>query len=147
MRHLRALDSAKVPRAPSLSASGPVSRRKWPYLSLDDLTPPAQRPSSPTLAHAGSHVVRHLRALDYTKVPVARAPSVPSSGAVLRRKWPKLSLGDLTPPAQQPSSSPLARAASHVVRHLRALDSAKVLRALAPPCLPLGQSHDGSGPI
>ena len=41
VRHLRALDSARVPRAraPSLPASGTVSSRKWPYLSLDDLTP------------------------------------------------------------------------------------------------------------
>ena len=38
-----------------------------------------------------------------------QAPSLPASGAVSRRKWPKLSLGDLTPPAQravQPPTSP-----------------------------------------
>ena len=41
VRHLCALDSARVPRAwaPSLPASGAVSSRKWPYLSLEDLTP------------------------------------------------------------------------------------------------------------
>ena len=39
-------------------------------------------------------------------------------GAVSSRKWPKLSLGDLTPPAQGPSSPQLARASLHAVQHL-----------------------------
>ena len=76
---------------------------KGPKLSLSELTPPAQPPSSLELARAASHAVRHLRALDSANVPQARASSLPASGAVSRRKPPKLSLSDLTSPAQGPS--------------------------------------------
>ena len=64
----------------------------------------AKWPSSPWLARAGPHTVRHLRALDSVKVPCAQASSLPASGAVSRRKLPYWSLSDLTPPAQRPSS-------------------------------------------
>ena len=55
VRHLFALDLAKVPhrRAPSLSASGAVWSQKWPYLSLEYLTQPAQRLSSSRISPAG----------------------------------------------------------------------------------------------
>ena len=133
VRHLGALDSVKVSQvgAPSVPSSGAVSRWKWNKLSLGDLTPLPQQPSSPALAQAASHVLRHLHALDLVKVPRARAPSLPASGAVSRRKWPKLSLGDLTPPpgAVQPPISP---GPSHAVQHLRALDLVKVPWARAP---------------
>ena len=155
-------------RAPSLPASGAVSRRKWPYWSLSDLTLPAQGTSCPRLARAASHAVRHLRSLDSAKVPCSPTPFLPASGAVSRWKWPKLSLEDLTPPAKRLSSPGLARAGPHTVRHLRALDSAKVPRVRAPslltsgavsrrkrlklslsdpPSQPQGQSQDRSGPI
>ena len=126
-----ALDSAKVPRAgvSSLPSSGAVSRRRRPYFSLCDLTPPAQRPSGPRLARAACHAVRLHPALDSAKVPRAGVSSLPSSGAVSRRKRPQFGLSDLTPPAQGPSRPRLARAACHAVRLHPALDSAKVPRA------------------
>ena len=126
-----ALDSAKVPRAgvSSLPSSGAVSRRRRPYFSLCDLTPPAQRPSGPRLARAACHAVRLHPALDSAKVPRAGVSSKPSSGAVSRRKRPQFGLSDLTPPAQGPSGPRLARAASHAVRLYPALVSAKVPRA------------------
>ena len=126
-----ALDSAKVPRAgvSSLPSSGAVSRRRRPYFSLCDLTPPAQRPSRPRLARAACHAVRLHPALDSAKVPRAGVSSQPSSGAVSRRRRPYFSLCDLTPPAQRPSGPRLARAACHAVRLHPALDSAKVPRA------------------
>ena len=126
-----ALDSPKVPRAgvSSLPSSGAVSRRRRPYFSLCDLTPPAQRPSGPRLARAACHAVRLHPALDSAKVPRAGVSSLPSSGAVSRRRRPYFSLCDLTPPAQGPSGPRLARAASHAVRLHPALDSAKVPRA------------------
>ena len=126
-----ALDSAKVPRAgvSSRPSSGAVSRRRRPYFSLCDLTPPAQRPSGPRLARAASHAVRLHPALDSARVPRAGVSSLPSSGAVSRRKRPQFGLSDLTPPAQGPSRPRLARAASHAVRLHPALDSAKVPRA------------------
>ena len=126
-----ALDSPKVPRAgvSSLPSSGAVSRRRRPYFSLCVPTPPAQRPSGPRLARAASHAVRLHPALDSAKVPRAGVSSLPSSGAVSRRKRPQFGLGDLTPSAQGPSRPRLARAASHAVRLHPALDSAKVPRA------------------
>ena len=116
---------------PSLPTSGAVSSQKWPFLCLEYLTQPAQGPSCPRLAWATSHTVQHLRSLDSAKVPHARAPSLPASGAVSRWKWLKLSLEDLIPPAKRPSSPGLARAGPHTVRHLHALDSAKVPRVPA----------------
>ena len=131
MRLHPALDSAKVPRAgvSSQPSSGAGSRRRRPYFSLCDLTPPAQRPSGPRLARAACHAVRLHPALDSAKVPRAGVSSLPSSGAVSRRKRPKFGLGDPTPPAQGPSRPRLARAACHAVRLHPALDSPKVPRA------------------
>ena len=131
MRLHPALDSAKVPRAgvSSQPSSGAASRRRRPYFSLCVLTPPAQRPSGPRLARAASHAVRLHPALDSAKVPRAGVSSLPSSGAVSRRKRPQFGLGDLTPSAQGPSGPRLARAACHAVRLHPALDSAKVPRA------------------
>ena len=74
--------------APFLPASGAVSSRKWPYLSLEYLTQPAQRPSSPVLAWPASQAVHHLCALDSAKVPCAGAHFLPASGAVSSQKWP-----------------------------------------------------------
>ena len=134
MRLHPALDSAaktKVPRAgvSSQPSSGAASRRRRPYFSLCVPTPPAQRPSGPRLARAASHAVRLHPALDSAKVPRAGVSSLPSSGAVSRRRRPYFSLCDLTPPAQRPSRPRLARAACHAVRLHPALDSAKVPRA------------------
>ena len=63
VRHLRALDSARVPhaRAPSLPASGAVSSRKWPYLSLEDLTPRFTQ-----CIYCYSHVLKVLWKCRYT---------------------------------------------------------------------------------
>ena len=119
-------------RAPSLPTSGAVSRRKRPKLSLSDLTPPAQRPSSPGLAWAGPHVVRHLRALDSAKVPRAQAPSLPALRGSLQTEVALLKPerpNSARPVTVQPE---LARAASYAMRHLCALDSAKVTCAGAP---------------
>ena len=106
VRHLLAFDSAKVPRVPatSLPASGAVSRRKRPKLSLSNLTPPAQRPSSPRLAQAYPHAVLHLLALDSPKVP--RLPSLRGSleteVALLKSERPN----SARPVAVQPRISP-----------------------------------------
>ena len=129
-----ALDSPKVPRAgvSSLPSSGAVSRRRRPYFSLCVPTPPAQRPSGPRLARAACHAVPLHPAMDSPKVPRAGVSSLPSSGAVSRRRRPYFSLCDLTPPAQRPSGPRLARAACHAVRLHPAMDSPKVPRAGVP---------------
>ena len=119
-------------RGPLSPPSGAISSRKWPYLSLSDLTPTAQGLSSPELAMATSHALQHLPVLDSAQVLPRQPPFLPASEAILSQNGPSLNLSDITLAAQGPLSPQLARPISDAVRHLPALDSAKVSCTWAP---------------